>query len=63
MFFEGVGTQILDATNDAIKYFEELRGQNILYRLVFLIPLYVVKIAKAMVISPFIKGGYELLTY
>lgn len=61
--FEGLGMQLLNATNDAIAYFEGLREQSVLYRLALLLPLYILKIAKAMVISPFVIGGSNMVTY
>lgn len=62
-FFDGLGMQLLTATNDTIAYFEELGRQNILYRLGLLLPLLIVRLAKALVISPFVIGGAQMVDY
>lgn len=63
IFLDGLGEQLLNSTNAAIAHLQELRGQNILYRLLLLLPLYVVKIVKGLIVSPLVVGGSGLANY
>lgn len=63
IFFDGLGEQLLNATNDAITHLQERSGQNILYRLLCLLPLLILKFVKAVIISPIIIGGSRLITF
>lgn len=63
IFFDGLGEQLLNSTNDAITYLQGLSGRNVLYRLLLLLPLLTLKFIKAVIISPIILGGSRLITF
>ena len=59
----GLGEQLLNATNDLLAYLEGISSQNVLYRLLLILPVLIVKFVKGMAISPIVIGGSRLITF